>query len=113
MVAGVAGTYDVVPLTASPALGSFAELAVDGFGKVFLLGLEVTAPAIIALVVVDAALALVARAAPQLNVFAVGLPAKILVGIAVIAASMPFVASHVSDALESAVVDGLHAFRAS
>jgi flagellar biosynthetic protein FliR len=111
MIAGLAGTYQVVPLTVSPALGSFAQIAIDGFGKVFLLGLEVTAPAIIALVVVDAALALVSRAAPQLNVFAVGLPAKILVGIAVIAASMPFVAAHLTDALENAVVDGLRALR--
>lgn len=112
MIAGLAGTYEVIPLAASPSFGSLAQLAVDGFGRVFVLGLEVTAPVIIALVVVDAALALVARAAPQLNVFAVGLPAKILVGVAVIAASMPFVAGHVSGALEDAVMDGLRTLKA-
>ena len=42
-----------------------------------MLGLEVAAPVVIALIVVDAALALVARAAPQLNMFSVGLPAKV------------------------------------
>lgn len=111
MVAGLAGTYEVIPLAASPSFASLAQLAVDGFARVFVLGLEVTAPVIIALVVVDAALALVARAAPQLNVFAVGLPAKILVGVAVIAASMPFVAGHVSDALEGAVLDSLRTLK--
>lgn len=111
MVAGLAGTYQVIPLTASPSFASFAQLALDGFARIFVLGLEVTAPVIVALVVVDAAMALVARAAPQLNVFAVGLPAKILVGVAVVAASMPFVATHVSDALESAVMESLRTLK--
>ena len=57
----------------------------------------------IALVVVDAALALVARAAPQLNMFSVGLPAKILVAFAVVMSSLPFVADHVRTELESTV----------
>jgi flagellar biosynthesis protein FliR len=111
MVAGLAGTYDVVPLTASPSFSSLSQIALDGFARVFVLGLEITAPVIIALIVVDSALALVARAAPQLNVFAVGLPAKILVGVAVVGASMPFVAGHVSDALETTVLDSLRAFK--
>jgi flagellar biosynthetic protein FliR len=107
IVAGLAGTYDVVPLSESPSYGSLGQLALDGFGRVFVLGLQVAAPVLIAIIVVDAALALVARAAPQLNVFAVGLPAKILVGLAVVAASLPFIAAHIQGALEATVRDGL------
>jgi flagellar biosynthetic protein FliR len=107
MVMGLAGTYGVIPLSSTPSYATLGELALDGFARVFVLGLEVAAPVLIAIVVVDAALALVARAAPQLNVFVVGLPAKILVGVAVVSASLPFVASHVQAALESAVLDGL------
>jgi flagellar biosynthesis protein FliR len=111
MIAGLAGTFQVVPLTSSPSFDSLAQIALDGFARVFVLGLEVTAPVIIALVVVDAALGLIARAAPQLNVFAVGLPAKILIGVAVIGASLPFVAGHISGALEGAVGDGIRLLR--
>jgi flagellar biosynthesis protein FliR len=103
MIAGLAGTFDVVPLTATPSFDSLGQIALDGFAQVFVLGLEVAAPALIALVVVDAALALVARAAPQLNMFSVGLPAKILVAIAVVMSSLPFVADHVRTELESTV----------
>ena len=73
----------------------------------FVLGLEVAAPALIALVVVDAALALVARAAPQLNMFSVGLPAKILVAVAVVISSLPFIADHVRAELETTVAQTL------
>ena len=103
MIAGLAGTFEVVPLTATPSFDSLGQLALDGFAQVFVLGLEVAAPALIALVVVDAALALVARAAPQLNMFSVGLPAKILVALAVVISSLPFVANHVRTELESTV----------
>jgi flagellar biosynthetic protein FliR len=107
MIAGLAGTFDVVPLTATPSFDSLGQLALDGFAQVFVLGLEVAAPAVIALVVVDAALALVARAAPQLNMFSVGLPAKILVAVAVVMSSLPFVADHVRAELETTVAQTL------
>jgi flagellar biosynthesis protein FliR len=74
---------------------------------VFVLALEVAAPALIALVVVDAALALVARAAPQLNMFSVGLPAKIMVAVAVVVSSLPFVANEVRGTLESTITQTL------
>jgi flagellar biosynthesis protein FliR len=103
MIAGLAGTFEVVPLTATPSFDALGQLALDSFAQVFVLGLEIAAPAMIALVVVDAALALVARAAPQLNMFSVGLPAKILVAVAVVISSLPFVANHVRTDLESTV----------
>jgi flagellar biosynthetic protein FliR len=103
MIAGLAGTFDVVPLTATPSFDALGQIALTSFAQVFVLGLEVAAPALIALVVVDAALALVARAAPQLNMFSVGLPAKILVAVAVVTTSLPFVSNHVRSELESTV----------
>jgi flagellar biosynthetic protein FliR len=51
----------------------------------------------------DAAFGLVTRVVPQLNVFSVGLPAKVLVGLLVCAASLPFVAGWVGSELESSV----------
>ncbi len=78
-----------------------------------MIGLEIAAPVIIALVVTDAAFGLVARAVPQMNVFVVGLPAKIIVGFAVIAASLPFVAARISDQLEASVFTALRVLHAA
>jgi len=107
MIEGLAGTYHVVPLGTMPSWNVFGQLALDAFARVFVLGLEIIAPVLIALIVVDCALALVARAAPQLNIFAVGLPAKILVAITVVIASLPFVADHVRTQLEVTVEETL------
>jgi flagellar biosynthetic protein FliR len=107
MIAGLAGTFEVVPLTVTPSFEVLGQLALDGFARVFVLALEVSAPAVIALIVVDAALGLVARAAPQLNMFSVGLPAKILVAVAVVMTSLPFVANHVRSELEGTVRQAL------
>jgi flagellar biosynthesis protein FliR len=107
MIMGLAHTYDIVPLTSLPPITSFGQLAVDVFGRVFVVGLEIVAPVLIAVVVVDAALGVVARAAPQMNVFVVGLPAKILTALAVIAATLPFVANLVTSELERSVTQAL------
>jgi flagellar biosynthetic protein FliR len=79
----------------------------------FVIGLEITAPALVALVVTDAALGLVSRAMPQMNVFVVGLPAKLIAGFAVIAASLPFMATHLQADLQSSVLQALELLHTS
>lgn len=54
--------------------------------------LMVAIPAITALLIANSALALMTRAAPQLNVFSVGFPITIMLGLVVIALTLPSVA---------------------
>src|SRR2546430_2737219 len=84
---------------------ALTPLAPHVLAAVFVIALEVAAPPLIALVVADAAFGLVARAVPQMNVFIVGLPAKILLGLATIATSLPFMAGHITDGIDRAVGD--------
>ena len=107
MIMGLSKSYEVLPVDHFPALNALAGAATLGVGKIFLIGLMLAAPVVIALLVTDAAFALVAKAVPQMNVFQIGIPAKILLGFGVIATSLPFVAVHVRDDLSSAVVAGL------
>ena len=72
-----------------------------------MIGLEIAAPVLVALVITDAAIGLVSRAVPQMNVFVVGLPAKILVGMTVIAATLPFVSNQVQGALQQSVMQAV------
>jgi flagellar biosynthetic protein FliR len=74
---------------------------------VWVIGLEIAAPVLVALVITDAAIGLVSRAVPQMNVFVVGLPAKILVGMTVIAATLPFVSNQVQGALQQSVMQAV------
>jgi flagellar biosynthetic protein FliR len=109
MIAGLARSYDLVSLGSYPDLDTLGALAAYGFGEVFLVGLQIVAPAVIALLLVDAALGIVAKAVPQANVFVVGLPAKIIVAFGIVGASLPFVARRLGGELESSVATALRA----
>jgi flagellar biosynthetic protein FliR len=111
MIQGIAASYRLIPLGQVPSFVQLGALAQHDIAQIFLIGLEVAAPVLVALALVDIALALVARAVPQMNVFVVGLPAKILVGLGAISASLPFVAGHLQDELQRSVFDALGALR--
>jgi flagellar biosynthesis protein FliR len=109
MIEGIARTYDVVPLGSEPHTGSLAKLAVSGLASIPVIGLELVGPVILAVVVADAAFGLVSRAVPQMNVFVIGLPVKVIISFTVVGLSLPFVAMHLSDDLQHALTQALQA----
>ena len=69
-----------------------SDLALTGARTVALameLGVRVALPVALVLLLVELSVGLLARAIPQINVFILGLPVKMLVGFAVLAAAMP------------------------
>ena len=107
MVMGIARSYDLVPLGSFPHVSALARLAGRAIAEVPLIGLELVGPVIVAVVLADAAFGLVARAVPQMNVFVVGLPVKVLLAFAVVGASLPFVGTHLGDDMQRAISDAL------
>ena len=81
------------------------------FGSIFISAIEVAGPVLLALILTDAAFGVVTRVVPQLNVFAVGFPAKIVVGLLLVAATLPFVAGWISSELQQDVGAALQAIR--
>jgi len=59
-------------------------------GNVFSLGVRIAAPVMIALLLSNATLGLLARTVPQLNVFVVGFPLNVGVGLFILTTSQPF-----------------------
>jgi flagellar biosynthesis protein FliR len=65
-----------------------------GLGStLFLLGLRFAAPVIAVVLIANAALAVLGRAAPQLNILAVAFPVQIGVGLLALSASVPLFAT--------------------
>ena len=83
------------------------------FGAIMTSALEVAGPVLLALILTDAAFGVVSRVVPQLNVFAVGFPAKVVVGLLLIGATLPFVAGWISGELQQDVGAALQAIRVS
>jgi flagellar biosynthesis protein FliR len=109
LLRGIARTFTLVPLTSAPRLTSLVAGAEQVFSTIFTSAIEVAAPVLIALLITDAAFGVVSRVVPQLNVFAVGFPAKVAVALLVVGASMPFVAGWISNQMSITVGDALSA----
>jgi flagellar biosynthetic protein FliR len=111
MIKGLARSYDLVPLLATPSIGAMAAGAQDAFASIFLAALELSAPVVLAIIITDAAFGIVSRVVPQLNVFAVGFPAKVAVGLLMIGVSLPFAAGWMAGELERSVSVALESLR--
>jgi flagellar biosynthetic protein FliR len=80
-------SYDAVPLAAGLVPGSLraaAAVVVVASARVFEVALALAAPVIVALWLTDLALGMIARVAPQVPVYFVGLPAKGLLAVGVV-----------------------------
>jgi len=111
MIKGLAQTYDLIPLLAFPSIAALVGGANAAFVNIFVSAIQIAAPVLIAVTITDAAFGIVSRVSPQMNVFAVGMPAKIIVALIILGASMPFVAGYMSDSLQSGIGDSLNSMK--
>jgi flagellar biosynthesis protein FliR len=111
VIQGLARSYEAIPLADSPAIGTLVEGAQVAYSGIFAAAIEICAPVLIAVVLCDVAFGLVSRVVPQLNVFAVGFPAKVTVGLVLVGASLPFVAGWLGDELQSSVSSALRTLK--
>lgn len=103
VIRGLARTFQLVPLTSAPRIDALVGGAEQVFATVFTSAVEIAAPVLIALMITDAAFGVVSRVVPQLNVFAVGFPAKVAVALLLVGASMPFVAGWIANQMSTSV----------
>lgn len=81
LIKAIMKSFELIPLLAFPK--SFGSLGawVGFFGQLFKVGLHLALPLMGTLLITNIMLGMVARTMPQLNVFIVGLPVQIMVGI--------------------------------
>jgi flagellar biosynthetic protein FliR len=91
----VVGSFGHLPV-ASLAGKSIITTVTGMLDTCFEFGLRVALPLIAILMIQTAALAMIARSIPQLNIFSVGLPLRILVGLIVLVAGLGFIGTMIS-----------------
>lgn len=82
LIDGIYHSYQFIPLESlSLAFGenSTIMLITKAFAAMFVVSFQISIPIVGSIFLVDLALGLVARTVPQINIFIVGLPVKILV----------------------------------
>lgn len=88
----IANSYSVVPLGAFSFTESLGMEVAGWLSKSFEIAFKIGAPMIFVLLLVAVGLGIIARTVPQMNVFIVGLPLKIFVGLWMMMVSMGLVA---------------------
>jgi flagellar biosynthetic protein FliR len=79
---------------------NFGAIAAQ-FGAMFTLGIEIAAPAVFAVLLLDLGFAVASRSMPQMNVFIVAIPFKIALGIAVLALSLRYLGAAMARSFEA------------
>ena len=86
----LAESFKLLPVSITPiGIGGFGSLMVWS-SVIFSFGLLLALPLIAALLIANLAMGVLARVAPQLNIFAVGFPVTLVSGFVMLAFSMPY-----------------------
>lgn len=76
-----------------------AQVFFRAFAATFVTALKLAAPVLAALLLTSVAVGIVARTVPQMNVFVVGLPLRVAVGLGILVLSLPYLGSVLAPAL--------------
>ena len=104
MIALISQSFDTLPVGLEGLTGATLTTLANWGSEIFKSGLQLSLPVLTALLITNLALGVLTRVAPQLNIFAVGFPLTLSIGLFVLALSMPFYAP----ILEHLVHDGLN-----
>lgn len=104
-------SFTLIPVGLASLSDNFALNIVLWASQMFLGALVVALPALTALLLINLAFGVITRAAPQLNIFAVGFPVTILAGFAFVFLSMPSSFALFTTVMESALEQAVQLIR--
>lgn len=97
---GLIGSFDAVPLGGVEFKVPIAEKIISISSQIFGIAIKISAPILISLLSISVALGVLARTVPQMNVFIVGFPVQLAVGMSVLVASLPLFQIMLSKAMQ-------------
>ena len=107
MVSALFESFHVLPISTNPLAAKGFLALVEAAGQMFVIGMTLSLPVVTAVLIANVALGILARAAPQLNLFAIGFPIMITAGFVVLMLSLPYIVQPIARLLEEGVLQGL------
>jgi flagellar biosynthetic protein FliR len=105
LLRGFMTSFDAIDGT-SPQLGDLSGNLTHSIGLFFIAAIEIAAPLLAALFLAEVALGLLSRAAPQMNVFLIGFPFKILLTLLLGGLALPLLPGSIESLLGQALRQG-------
>jgi flagellar biosynthesis protein FliR len=104
VITALARSFTTLPIGTAPLTAGGFLLVVEWGGEIFRTGLLISLPVVAALLVANIAVGIMTRAAPQLNIFAVGFPLTLTVGFFALWLAVPFIGPAIERLFEQAVL---------
>jgi len=109
----VVRSFVLAPPLASPDLNALVIGVLDRADDILLVVVQIGAPLIGALLITDITIGVISRSVPQMNVFIVGLPLKIIVALAGSAILLPAMIGLINSLTNQMFSDLSHIMRAT
>jgi flagellar biosynthetic protein FliR len=90
-------SYRIIPPLSIVLSAQLVEMMMQSAGNMFVLAIKIGAPLIAVLLVTTIALGLVARTVPQMHIFVVAMPLKIVLGLVFMIITAPFLTAYLID----------------
>ena len=90
-------SLELIPLGGAKFGGGLLNWGLEVFTQMFVLSFQLSLPVVGTLFLTDLAFAILARTVPQMNIFIVGYPAKIVIGLGVLALALPLYGGAMAD----------------
>ena len=111
LLSGLAASFQQVPLGALAIKANIFQYLIEATGKLFSVGLQIGAPVIVTLFLVELALGLLSRMIPQINVFVEGIPLKIIIALFMLSLSLNLIVPVLAGIFKGMDVHILRLFR--
>jgi flagellar biosynthetic protein FliR len=92
LLSSLGASYQILAPSAKGLAASGGKELIYATSNVFTVAVRISIPVLSALFMVEVGLALLAKTVPQMNIFVVGFPLKIAVGLTVLGISIPYFA---------------------
>ncbi len=90
LLSALVASFKLVPVTGVVIPASLAGFIVKLVSGAFMIAFKITVPVLASLVLADVAFGILARTMPQMNIFVIGIPAKLIIGIFAMMMALPF-----------------------
>jgi flagellar biosynthetic protein FliR len=108
----LAESFRLLPVAADPINPIGLRVLAEWGGVIFSVGLLIALPVIAALLIANVAVGIMTRAAPQLNIFAVGFPVTLVTGFVALYLAIPYVGPALARLFEQAAATMLRVAQA-
>ncbi len=106
LLLAVEKSFQIIPLFSAHIPGGREAMHITGLiANVFVLALRFAAPIFVTLILTEMALGVVARTVPQINIFFVGMPLKIVLGLSAMILALPMLATLFKKSYEVLIQD--------